>query len=160
MYFNIARSVVCKKGDEASPSIILDGQTLLVKMLIPFTPRGAYGSNFVYLFILTLSIHWYVKRGRGFTEHHFGRSSSFNENAHNSWTAWYIMFKFCLLMYFNIAQPLVFFNIKHQYLRNLKAEFNQILSEASFGWEKGCTRFWTSRIELWFTWQQIAPIWR
>ena len=30
----------------------------------------------------------------------FGRSSSFSENAHNSWTAWYILFEFCILMYF------------------------------------------------------------
>ena len=32
----------------------------------------------------------------------FGRSSSLSENAHNSWTAWYILFKFCncVLMYF------------------------------------------------------------
>ena len=28
------------------------------------------------------------------------------ENAHNSWTLWYIDFKFCILMYFNIVQPL------------------------------------------------------
>ena len=32
----------------------------------------------------------------------FGRSSTLSENAHNSWTAWYILFKFCnrVLMYF------------------------------------------------------------
>ena len=44
-----------KKGDEASPSIILDGQALLVKMLITLEPRGAFGSNFEYLCILTFS---------------------------------------------------------------------------------------------------------
>ena len=43
---------------------------------------------------------------RGFTEHHFGRSSSFSENAHNSWTPWHIHFKFCILIYFNIVRPL------------------------------------------------------
>ena len=37
---------------------------------------------------------------------HFGRSSSFSENAHNSSTAWYILFQICILMYFIIAQPL------------------------------------------------------
>ena len=73
-----------KKGDEASPSIILVGQALLVKMLINLEPHGIFGSNFVYLCILTLFSHWYEKRGRGFTEHHFGRSSSFGENAQNS----------------------------------------------------------------------------
>ena len=31
---------------------------------------------------------------------------SSSENAHNSWTVWYIHFKFCILMYFNIVQPL------------------------------------------------------
>ena len=30
----------------------------------------------------------------------FGRSSSFSEIAHNSWTAWYILSNFCILMYF------------------------------------------------------------
>ena len=44
-----------RNGDEASPSIILAGQALLVKMLIPLEPCGAFGSNFVYLCILTLS---------------------------------------------------------------------------------------------------------
>ena len=50
-----------KKGDEASPSIILAGQALLVKMLITLEPHGIFGSNFVYLSILTLSSHWYEK---------------------------------------------------------------------------------------------------
>ena len=50
-----------KKGDEASPSIILASRALLVKMLITFEPHGIFGSNFVYLCILTLSSHWYVK---------------------------------------------------------------------------------------------------
>ena len=58
--------------DEASQSIILAGQDLLMKMLITLEPGGIYGSNFVYLCILTLS------------KHHLSRSSSFGENAHNS----------------------------------------------------------------------------
>ena len=40
-----------QKGDKASPSIILAGQALLVKMLIPLEPCAAFGSNFVYLCI-------------------------------------------------------------------------------------------------------------
>ena len=32
---------------------------------------------------------------------------------------------------------------KHEYLRNQQAEFNQILSDASFGWGIDCIRFWT-----------------
>ena len=50
-----------KKGDEASTSIILTGRALLVKMLITFELHGIFGSNFVYLCILTLSSHWYKK---------------------------------------------------------------------------------------------------
>ena len=40
-----------KKCDEASPSIILAGQVLLMKMLITLEPDGLFGSNFVYLCI-------------------------------------------------------------------------------------------------------------
>ena len=68
-----------QKCDEASPSIILAGRALLVKMLITLEPDGIFGLNFVYLCILTFSSHWYEKILRGFTEHHFGRSSSFGE---------------------------------------------------------------------------------
>ena len=41
-----------KKCDEASPSIILAGRALLVKMLINLEPDVIFGSNFVYLCIL------------------------------------------------------------------------------------------------------------
>ena len=51
-----------KKDDEASSNIILASRALLVKMLISLEPRGAYGSNFVYLRILTFSSHWYAIR--------------------------------------------------------------------------------------------------
>ena len=47
-----------KKGDDASPSIILAGRALLVKMLITLEPHV---SNFVHICILTLSSHWYEK---------------------------------------------------------------------------------------------------
>ena len=97
-----------QNGDEASPSIILAGQALLVKMLITLEPHGIFASNFVYLCIFTLSSHCHAKRWRGFVGHHFGLSSSFSENAHNSSTLWYIHFKFCILMYFNIVRPLPF----------------------------------------------------
>ena len=50
-----------QRSDEASPSIILAGRALLVKMLITLEPHGIFGSNFVYLCILTLSSHWYEK---------------------------------------------------------------------------------------------------
>ena len=45
---------------------------------------------FPYFIFLTLSSHWIEKMWRRFTEHYFGRSSSFGENAHNFRTAWYI----------------------------------------------------------------------
>ena len=50
-----------KKVDEASPSIILAGRALLVKMPITLKLHGIFGSNFVYLSILTLSSHCYEK---------------------------------------------------------------------------------------------------
>ena len=50
-----------KKCDEASPSIILADQALLVKMLITLEQDGIFGSNLVYLCILVLSSHWYEK---------------------------------------------------------------------------------------------------
>ena len=43
----------------------------LVKMLMTLEPLGLFGSNFVYLCILTLSSEWYAKRWRGFTEHYY-----------------------------------------------------------------------------------------
>ena len=51
-----------QNDDEASPSIILAGQALFVKMPITLEPRGAFGLNYAYLCILTLSSHWYAKR--------------------------------------------------------------------------------------------------
>ena len=38
-----------QNDDEASPSIILAGNALLVKMLITLEPRGAFDSSFSYL---------------------------------------------------------------------------------------------------------------
>ena len=51
-----------QNGDEVSPSIILASRALLVKMLIALEPHGIFGSNFVYVCILTLSGHWYEKQ--------------------------------------------------------------------------------------------------
>ena len=50
MYFNIVQPLVLK-SDEASPSIILAGRALLVKMLITLELCYAFGSNFEYLFL-------------------------------------------------------------------------------------------------------------
>ena len=46
-----------QKSDEASPSTILASRSLLVKMLITLEPQCIFGSNFVYLCILTLPSH-------------------------------------------------------------------------------------------------------
>ena len=73
-----------QNGDEASTSNILAGGALLVKILITLDRMVYFLSNFVYLFILTLSSNWYAKRRRDLTKHQFGWSSSFSENAHNS----------------------------------------------------------------------------
>ena len=51
-----------KKGDEALTSIKLAGRALLVKMLKTLEPHGIFGSNFVYLCILTSSSNLYAKR--------------------------------------------------------------------------------------------------
>ena len=65
-------------GDEASPSNILAGQALLLKMLITL-------DGMVYFVCLYYNIvHQLVcKTVTRFTEHHLGLSS-FSENAHNS----------------------------------------------------------------------------
>ena len=49
-----------KKGDAASPNIILAGQALLMKMLITLELRGIFCSNFVFYCILTFSNRWYA----------------------------------------------------------------------------------------------------
>ena len=39
-----------QNGDEASPSIVLAGLALLVKMLITFVPHGIFCSNIVLMY--------------------------------------------------------------------------------------------------------------
>ena len=41
----------------------------------------------------------YAKRWQGFAKHLFGQLRSFSENAHNSWTAQYILIKLCIRMH-------------------------------------------------------------
>ena len=48
--------------DEAFLSISLARRGHLVKVLITLERHDKFGSNFAYLFILTLSSHWYAKR--------------------------------------------------------------------------------------------------
>ena len=51
-----------KIGDEASPNIILSGRALLVIMLIILELHDVFGSNLIYLCILTLFSNWCEKR--------------------------------------------------------------------------------------------------
>ena len=71
-----------KKCDEASPSIILAGQALLVKILITLERHGIFGLNFVYLYILTLSSLWYEKGDKA-SPSIILAGRAFSENAHN-----------------------------------------------------------------------------
>ena len=45
---------------------------------------------------------------------------------------------------------------KDEYIRNQWVDRNQILTEASLGWGKGCTMFWVRSDQI--PWQHIAPI--
>ena len=71
-----------RNGDEASPSIILAGRSLLVKMLINHELCGSFCSRFL--------MYYYIVQPlvcKTVTKLHlasFGRSSSLNENGHNS----------------------------------------------------------------------------
>ena len=96
-----------RNGDEASPNIILADLALLVKMLITLEPCGSFGSKFLYLCISNIVQPLLCKTVTRLHLASFGRSSSLNENGHNSWTVWNIWFKFCIQMYFNIVQPLL-----------------------------------------------------
>ena len=90
-----------KKCDKGSQSIVLAGLALLVKMLITLEPDGMFGSNFIYLCIVTLSSHWYEKCDEASTSIILaGRALLVKMLIINSWTAWYNLFKFCILMYF------------------------------------------------------------
>ena len=59
--FSPCQATSMKKVDEASPNIILAGRALLVKMLIILELHDVFGSNLVYLCILTLFSHKYEK---------------------------------------------------------------------------------------------------
>ena len=48
--------------DEALLSISPASRGQLVKMLFTLVSHAAFGSNFAYLFVLTLYNHWYAKR--------------------------------------------------------------------------------------------------
>ena len=55
MYFKFCQATGLQNGDETSPSIILAGRALLVKMLNTLEPHGILGSNFVYYHIVFLT---------------------------------------------------------------------------------------------------------
>ena len=49
-----------KKCDKDSPSIILAGRALLVKMLITLETRCAFGSNFEYFFYYSYYVFFFL----------------------------------------------------------------------------------------------------
>ena len=96
---------------EALPSIILTGWALLVKTLITLELHGIFDKilhtytfqHYLSTAILPyISLFWWTRVCWASVENLVSAS----ENAHNSWTLWYIHFKFCILMYFNIVQLL------------------------------------------------------
>ena len=50
-----------QNGEEALPSINPGGRDILVKMLIILETHGIFLSSFAYLYVLTLSRHYYAK---------------------------------------------------------------------------------------------------
>ena len=56
----------------------------LVKLLTTLEPYGIFRSNFAYSFNFILSSHPRMQTGGEVVEHHFCRSRSFSQNAHNS----------------------------------------------------------------------------
>ena len=95
------------KGDEASPSIILASQAILVKMLIPVKPHGTFGLHCVYLCILTLSSNWYAKWLRGFTEHHLADRTLLVKMLITLGPHGIFCSHFVYLCILNIAKPLI-----------------------------------------------------
>ena len=71
-----------QNGDEASPSINLAGQALLVKMLKTLEPHGIF-DKILYSYVFQNFPATGMQNGDEASQ---SRSSSFNENAHNSWT--------------------------------------------------------------------------
>ena len=73
-----------RNGNYASPSIILAGLALLVKMLIALELCGSFGSKFSLLMYFNSVQPLICKTVTRLHLASFGRSSLFNENAHNS----------------------------------------------------------------------------
>ena len=98
-----------QNSNEALPSIILTGRALLVKTLYNSWTAWNILIKFcilIHIYIIYrlpyTSLFWWTRLCWASVEN----LGSASENAHNSWTLWYIHFKFCILMYFNIVQPL------------------------------------------------------
>ena len=75
-----------QNGDEASPSIILAGRALLVKMLITLEPHGIFGSKFVYYYIIFLTGNIRLAGGYSKQKRKYPRSRSFFELGQRSFT--------------------------------------------------------------------------
>ena len=67
-----------------SVSVRLYVRQQLVKLLITFESHGIFGSNLAYLYILTLSSHWYANDDKASPSISSDWTRSFSEKAHNS----------------------------------------------------------------------------
>ena len=81
----------------------------LVKILITLKPYGIIGSNCAYFFNFNIvqPLVW-KKTVASVSGASFGQSRYFSKNAHNSWTVWYILIKFCILTHCNIIETHVY----------------------------------------------------
>ena len=61
--FLLCLDIGMQNGDETLLSISPVGHGQLVKTLINLELHRIFGSNFAYLYILTLCGHWYANRG-------------------------------------------------------------------------------------------------
>ena len=83
MHANITWPLACEVPGIWQMWVCYSAIDPLVKILITLEPYGIFWMH-TYIFVQPPC---YAKRWRGFAEHHFGQSSSFSENAHNSGTA-------------------------------------------------------------------------
>ena len=91
-----------QNADEASPKIILASRALLIKMLITLEMRGLFCSN-LYTIYFNIVQHCPTAGMRNGDEASSSinlAGQAFSENAQNSWTAWCILIKFCMLLYY------------------------------------------------------------
>ena len=101
MYFEHCQATGMQNGDEASPSIILAGGALLMKMLKTLELRGIFG-QILYTIIFEHCPTAGMRNDDEASPSINLAGQAFSENAQNSWTAWCILIKFCMPLYYYI----------------------------------------------------------